>query len=58
MNVTVNYPEPNSTVEKQLIKNVAKFHARLIKESVNMLNIDNQSKKKILEQILQKYKSD
>lgn len=58
MNVTVNYPEPNSTVEKQLIENVAKFHARLIKESVNMLNIDNQSKKKILEQILQKYKSD
>ena len=53
MNVTVNYPEPNSTVEKQLIENVAKFHARLIKESVNMLNIDNQSKKKILEQILQ-----
>ena len=58
MNVTVNYPEPNSIVEKQLIENVAKFHARLIKESVNMLNIDNQSKKKILEQILQKYKSD
>ena len=58
MNVTVNYREPNSTVEKQFIENVAKFHARLIKESVNMLNIDNQSKKKILEQILQKYKSD
>lgn len=57
MKVTVNYPEKNSSAEKQLIENVAKFHAQLIKRSVDMLNVDNQSKKKILEEILEYYES-
>lgn len=57
MKVTVNYPEKNSEVEKELIANVAKFHAQLIKKSVDMLNTDTQSKKKILEGILKYYES-
>lgn len=55
MKVTLNYPEHNSSLENQLIENIALFHAQLIKKSVDMLDVDNQSKKKILDEILKKY---
>lgn len=56
MEVKINCPQDNSLGKKELIQNIAKAHAILIKESVERLNIDNKSKKKILEQILENYK--
>lgn len=53
MNVIVNYPNANNI--KELQKNVAKFKAILIKESVDRLEIDNNSKKIVLEEIAKKF---
>ncbi len=58
MNVKINYPEHNTMGEKELIQNIAKAHAILIKESVERLDIDNKFKKKILEQILENLKKE
>ena len=45
MEVKINCPQDNSLGKKELIQNIAKAHAILIK-----------AKKKILEQILENYK--
>jgi len=53
MNVIVNYPDMNNI--KQLQSNVAKFKAILIKENIDKMNIDADSKKKVLEEVAKRF---
>ena len=53
MNVIVNYPDVNNI--KHLQSNVAKFKAILIKESIDKINIDTNSKRKVLEEVAKKF---
>lgn len=54
MNVIVNYPDINNM--KQLQVNLAKFQTILMKESIDRLQIDSNSKKTVLEEIIKQYK--
>ena len=59
MNVIVNYPDiENMATKLELERNVAKFNAILIKEKIDNLNIDNSSKGKVFDEVINYFKSD
>ena len=55
MKVIVNFPELKEDKE-ELENRVANFHATLLIEKINQLNINDASKKKILDLILKDVK--
>lgn len=55
MKVYVNYPEDKDGV-LELQKAIAMFHATLVMESVDKLNLDNFSKRKLTKELLEKAK--
>lgn len=55
MQVYVNYPKDEEG-KKELAKAVADFHAKLLMEKINSLNLDKDSKKRVIKGILEKVK--
>jgi hypothetical protein len=53
MKVTVNYPKNPS----ELKTNIAMFQAILIKESIDRIDVDINSKRKILERVTESFKN-
>ena len=57
MRVYVNYPVDKDGV-LELQKAIAIFHATLVMKSVDKLNLDNFSKKKVIKELLEKAKTE
>lgn len=57
MRVYVNYPVDKDDV-LELQKAIAIFHATLVMKSVDKLNLDNFSKKKVIKELLEKAKTE
>ena len=57
MRVYVNYPVDKDGV-LELQKAIAIFHAALVMKSVDKLNLDNFSKKKVIKELLEKAKTE
>ena len=57
MKVYVNYPDDKDGV-LELQKSIAMFHATLVMKSVDKLNLDNFSKKKVIKELLEKAKTE
>ncbi len=57
MKVYVNYPDDKDGV-LELQKAIAMFHATLVMKSVDKLNLDNFSKKKVIKELLEKAKTE
>ena len=55
MKVYVNYPDDKDGV-LELQKSIAMFHANLVMKSVDKLNLDNFSKRKLIKELLEKAK--
>ena len=55
MKVYVNYPDDKDGV-LELQKAIAMFHATLVMKSVDKLNLDNFSKRKLIKELLEKAK--
>ncbi len=55
MKIYINYPNDESGI-LELQKAIAIFHATLVMKSVDNLNIDNCSKKKVIKELLEKVK--
>lgn len=53
MKVYINYPNDEDGV-LELQKAIAMFHATLVMKSVDKLNVDNLSKKRIIKKLLEK----
>ena len=57
MRVYVNYPVDKDGV-LELQKAIAIFHATLVMKSVDKLNLDNFSKKKVIKELLERAKTE
>lgn len=57
MGVYVNFPNDKEGMI-ELNKSIAKFHAILVMESIEKLNLDNYSKKKVIKELLEKARID
>ena len=57
MEVYVNFPNDKEGMI-ELNKSIAKFRAFLVMESIEKLNLDNYSKKKIIKELLEKARID
>ena len=57
MEVYVNFPNDKEGMI-ELNKSIAKFRAILVMESIEKLNLDNYSKKKIIKELLEKARID
>ena len=57
MEVYVNFPNDKEGMI-ELNKSIAQFHAILVMESIEKLNLDNYSKKKVIKELLEKARID
>ena len=55
MKIKINYPSEQSGVEK-LNEGIAEFKATLYIESINNLNVNEETKKEILQSLIRKLK--